>query len=65
LSGDVCDTALAVAERMDTGSGGLNVICSHHNAPFGRPHGSGLGVEHGMEGLARYVTYTSIHRQAG
>ncbi|WP_416957699.1 aldehyde dehydrogenase family protein [Nocardioides sp. T5] len=54
--------ALAVAERMDTGSVGLNFFGSNHNAPFGGRHDSGLGVEYGIEGLSQYVTYKSIHR---
>lgn len=57
------DAALAVAERMDTGSVGLNFFGSNHNAPFGGRHDSGLGVEYGIEGLSQYVTYKSIHRQ--
>ncbi len=57
------DAALAVAQRMDTGSVGLNFFGSNHNAPFGGRHDSGLGVEYGIEGLSQYVTYKSIHRQ--
>ncbi len=56
--------AQAVAERMDTGSVGVNFFGSNHNAPFGGRHDSGLGVEYGIEGLAQYVSYKSIHRQA-
>lgn len=55
--------AQAVAERMDTGSVGLNFFASNHNAPFGGRYDSGLGVEYGIEGLAQYVTYKSIHRR--
>lgn len=55
--------ARAVAERMDTGSVGLNFFASNHAAPFGGRHASGLGVEYGPEGLAAYVTYKSIHRK--
>jgi aldehyde dehydrogenase (NAD+) len=55
--------ALAVAERMDTGSVGLNFFASNHSAPFGGRHDSGLGVEYGVEGLAAYVAYKSIHRR--
>lgn len=62
FSADV-DAARAVAERMDTGSVGLNFFGSNHNAPFGGRHDSGLGVEYGIEGLSQYVTYKSIHRQ--
>ena len=57
------DAALAVAERMDTGSVGLNFFGSNHNAPFGGRHDSSLGVEYGIEGLSQYVSYKSIHRQ--
>ena len=57
------DAAQAVAERMDTGSVGLNFFGSNHNAPLGGRHDSGLGVEYGIEGLSQYVTYKSIHRQ--
>ena len=55
--------ALAVAERMDTGSVGVNFFASNHNAPFGGRHDSGLGVEYGVEGLEQYVAYKSIHRR--
>ncbi|WP_020389618.1 aldehyde dehydrogenase family protein [Kribbella catacumbae] len=55
--------AQAVAERMDTGSVGLNFFASNHSAPFGGRHDSGLGVEYGVEGLAAYLTYKSIHRR--
>lgn len=59
------DTAAAqrVAERMDTGSVGINFFASNHAAPFGGRHDSGLGVEYGVEGLMQYVTYKSIHRR--
>jgi aldehyde dehydrogenase (NAD+) len=57
--------AQAVAERMDTGSVGVNFFASNHNAPFGGRHDSGLGMEYGLEGLAQYVTYKSIHRRLG
>jgi aldehyde dehydrogenase (NAD+) len=56
--------AMDVAERMDTGSVGLNFFASNHAAPFGGRHDSGLGVEYGIEGLLAYVTYKSIHRRA-
>jgi aldehyde dehydrogenase (NAD+) len=55
--------AQAVAERMDTGSVGLNFFASNHNAPFGGRRDSGLGVEYGPEGLAAYLVYKSIHRR--
>ncbi|WP_033293972.1 aldehyde dehydrogenase family protein [Amycolatopsis jejuensis] len=55
--------AHAVALRMDTGSVGVNFFASNHNAPFGGRHDSGLGVEYGIEGLAQYATFKSIHRR--
>lgn len=55
--------AQQVAERMDTGSVGINFFASNHAAPFGGRHDSGLGVEYGIEGLSAYLTYKSIHRK--
>ncbi|MFF3665964.1 aldehyde dehydrogenase family protein [Microtetraspora malaysiensis] len=55
--------AQAVAERIDTGSVGINFFASNHAAPFGGRHDSGLGIEYGVEGLAQYITYKSIHRR--
>ncbi|MBM7515604.1 aldehyde dehydrogenase [Nocardioides nitrophenolicus] len=55
--------ALEVAERMDTGSVGLNFFASNHAAPFGGRHDSGLGVEYGVEGLSAYLAFKSIHRK--
>jgi aldehyde dehydrogenase (NAD+) len=55
--------ALAVADRMDTGSVGINFFASNHAAPFGGRHDSGLGTEYGVEGLNAYLSYKSIHRQ--
>ncbi|WP_324643683.1 aldehyde dehydrogenase family protein [Pseudarthrobacter sp. LT1] len=57
------DAALAVADRMDTGSVGLNFFASNHSAPFGGRHDSGLGTEYGIEGLNAYLSYKSIHRK--
>jgi aldehyde dehydrogenase (NAD+) len=57
------EAALAVADRIDTGSVGLNFFASNHDAPFGGRHDSGLGVEYGLEGLHAYLTYKSIHRR--
>lgn len=56
------ESAQAIAERMDTGSVGINFFASNHSAPFGGRHDSGLGVEYGVEGLEEYVTFKSIHR---
>ncbi|MCG2621148.1 aldehyde dehydrogenase family protein [Arthrobacter sp. I2-34] len=57
------EAALAVADRMDTGSVGINFFASNHSAPFGGRHDSGLGTEYGIEGLNAYLTYKSIHRR--
>jgi aldehyde dehydrogenase (NAD+) len=59
------EAALAVADRVDTGSIGINFFASNHSAPFGGRHDSGLGTEYGIEGLGAYLTYKSIHRKAG
>ncbi|MCH1865496.1 aldehyde dehydrogenase family protein [Nocardioides sp. CFH 31398] len=56
------DRAQAVAERLDTGSVGVNFFASNHAAPFGGRRDSGLGVEYGVEGLHQYLTFKSIHR---
>lgn len=56
---------LDAAERLDTGSVGINFFGSNHNAPFGGRHDSGLGVEYGIEGLSQYITFKSIHRRIG
>jgi aldehyde dehydrogenase (NAD+) len=56
------DRALQVAERMDTGSVGINFFASNHAAPFGGRHDSGLGTEYGPEGLSAYLSLKSIHR---
>jgi aldehyde dehydrogenase (NAD+) len=58
------DAALAVADRVDTGSIGINFFASNHSAPFGGRHDSGLGTEYGIEGLGAYLTYKSIHRKS-
>ena len=57
------DAALAVAQRIDSGSVGINFFASNHSAPFGGRKDSGLGVEYGVEGLAAYLSYKSIHRR--
>ncbi|MDQ4489357.1 aldehyde dehydrogenase family protein [Sinomonas sp. ASV486] len=57
------EAALAVADRVDTGSIGINFFASNHSAPFGGRHDSGLGTEYGIEGLGAYLTYKSIHRK--
>ncbi len=57
------DAAQDVARRMDTGSVGINFFASNHSAPFGGRKASGLGVEFGLEGLAAYLSYQSVHRR--
>jgi aldehyde dehydrogenase (NAD+) len=57
------ERALEVADRVDSGSVGINFFASNHSAPFGGRHDSGLGVEYGLEGLHAYITYKSIHRR--
>ena len=52
---------LAVFEKSL--SVGVNSFASNHFAPFGGRHDSGLGVEYGLEGLAAYLTYQSVHRR--
>ncbi len=53
----------AVAERIDSGSVGVNFFASNHAAPFGGRHDSGMGVEYGPEGLHAYLSYKSIHHR--
>ncbi|ALO67222.1 aldehyde dehydrogenase [Arthrobacter alpinus] len=57
------DAAMDVANRLDTGSVGVNFFASNHAAPFGGRHDSGLGTEYGVEGLNAYLSYKSIHRR--
>lgn len=53
----------AVAEKIDSGSVGVNFFASNHAAPFGGRHDSGMGVEYGPEGLHAYLIYKSIHHR--
>jgi aldehyde dehydrogenase (NAD+) len=62
--GSDSEAALSVADRMDTGSVGINFFASNHAAPFSGRHDSGLGTEYGIEGLNAYLSYKSIHRRA-
>ncbi len=55
--------ALALAEKIDTGSIGINFFGSNHAAPFGGWKDSGMGVEYGPEGLHAYLRLKSIHRR--
>lgn len=55
------ERARSVADRLDTGNVGINHYGSNAAAPFSGHKASGLGTEFGPEGLAQYLTYTSIH----
>lgn len=67
LGGSIFSTddarALALAEKIDTGSIGINFFGSNHAAPFGGWKDSGMGVEYGPEGLNAYLRLKSIHRK--
>jgi len=56
------ERAMAVAERIDTGTIGINHYGSNVAAPFSGRKDSGIGVEFGLEGIAAYLGFTSIHR---
>ena len=56
------DRAMALAQRIESGSLGINFYASNHAAPFGGWKDSGLGLEYGPEGVAPYVRLKSIHR---
>jgi acyl-CoA reductase-like NAD-dependent aldehyde dehydrogenase len=53
--------ALDVAERLETGSIGINQYGSNAAAPFSGHKDSGVGTEFGLEGVGSYLAYTSIH----
>lgn len=57
------ERALALANRIESGSIGINFFGSNHAAPFGGWKDSGLGVEYGPEGLNAYLRLKSIHRR--
>lgn len=63
--GQDTEAAVAVADRIDSGSVGINFFASNHSSPFGGRRNSGLGTEYGPEGLAAYLSYKSIHRRRG
>jgi aldehyde dehydrogenase (NAD+) len=58
------DRACGVAGRLETGNVGINHYGSNAAAPFSGHKASGIGTEFGPEGLAAYLTFTSIHLQA-
>jgi betaine-aldehyde dehydrogenase len=53
--------ALSVAERLDTGSVGINMFYLPSSAPFGGIKGSGIGREHGPEGFDSFLEYISYN----
>ncbi len=53
--------ALAIAERIETGSVGINFFANNPAAPFSGWKNSGLGTELGIEGMAAYLKPQSIH----
>jgi len=57
------ERAFALAQKIETGSIGINFFGSNHAAPFGGWKDSGLGVEYGPEGLGAYLRLKSIHHR--
>jgi acyl-CoA reductase-like NAD-dependent aldehyde dehydrogenase len=55
------ERATAVATRLDTGNIGINHYGSNAAAPFSGHKDSGVGTEFGPEGLAQYLSLTSLH----
>jgi betaine-aldehyde dehydrogenase len=58
FSGDP-DRALALARQVDSGTMGVNCFGLSEAAPFGGVKCSGVGREHGPEGVAAFLEYTS------
>lgn len=56
------DRAQRMAERIETGSVGINFFGSNLAAPFGGWKDSGIGMEYGPEGVNAYLKLKSIHR---
>lgn len=54
------DRAMAIARRMSTGSVGINRYGLAPNAPFGGVKSSGVGREHGPEGIREYLRIKSV-----
>ncbi len=55
------ERGIALAQRIETGTVGVNHYELHINAPFGGVKHSGLGRELGPEGLDPYLRATSIY----
>jgi acyl-CoA reductase-like NAD-dependent aldehyde dehydrogenase len=64
LSGSVFTTdieaGLALSDRIQSGTFGVNAFGNDITAPFGGVKASGLGREMGPEGLEEYVEYQSV-----
>lgn len=64
LSGSVftadVDAGVAVAERIHSGTFGVNTFGNDIAAPFGGVKASGIGREMGIEGLAEFLEFRSI-----
>jgi acyl-CoA reductase-like NAD-dependent aldehyde dehydrogenase len=64
LSGSVftadIDAGIELAERIQSGTFGINTFGNDIGAPFGGVKASGLGREMGPEGLDEYVEFQSI-----
>jgi len=64
LSGSVftedLEAGLAVADRIQSGTFGINTYGNDICAPFGGVKGSGVGREMGPEGLEAYLEYQSV-----
>jgi aldehyde dehydrogenase (NAD+) len=56
------ERAVAVADRIEAGTIGINQYGSSAAAPFAGHKASGLGVEFGVEGIQEYLALTSVHR---
>jgi aldehyde dehydrogenase (NAD+) len=53
--------ALAVAQRIETGSAGVNSFYLPASAPFGGVKASGIGREHGPEGYDSFLEHISYN----
>jgi acyl-CoA reductase-like NAD-dependent aldehyde dehydrogenase len=54
------DAGLALSDRIESGTFGVNLFGNDITAPFGGVKASGLGREMGPEGLEEYVEYQSV-----
>jgi len=55
------DRALAMAERIDSGTVGINGYGFNSDAPLAGRRQSGVGAELGREGFLTYARYKSLH----